>query len=65
MKLVDLNGKERKVKSATLITHDVPDIEGNTVKEPFVEVIIKGKQSTWTEWWPFDDFQEMNPEVEI
>lgn len=65
MKLIDLNGKERKVKSASLIAHDVPDIEGNMVKEPFVEVVIKGKQSTWTEWWPFADFEELNPDVTL
>ena len=65
MKLVDLNGKKRTVKSAIVITHDTVDIMGNDVKEPFVEVVIKGKNRSWTEWWPLADFEEKNPGVTI
>lgn len=65
MKLIDLNGKKRDIKSAIIITHDTVDIAGNNIKEPFVEVIVQGKNRSWTEWWPFDDFQNLNPEVEI
>lgn len=65
MKVIDLNGKKKTVKTAVIITHDVPDIEGNLVKEPYVEVVIEGKQSTWTEWWPLADFEEKNPNIHL
>ena len=66
MKVIDLNGKERKIKSAKLISHDAVDVvTGNTVPEKFVEVEIKGKQSTWTEWWPFKDFKRKNPTISL
>ena len=62
IKVIDLNGKERIVKSLHKIFHDSVDVvTGEPVKEPFVEVIIEGNQSTWTEWWPLDDFKEKNP----
>ena len=65
MKLIDINGKKRNVKSASVILHDTPDVAGNMVKEPYVEVVIEGKQSTWTEWWPLADFEEYNPGVNL
>lgn len=65
MKIVDINGKKRKIKSIKKILHDIQDIEGHTIKEPYVEVEIKGKQSTWLEWYPLSDFEEKNPGVTI
>jgi hypothetical protein len=64
MKLIDLNGKERNVESARVILHDVSDaVNGGSVSEEFVEVVIEGKQSTWTEWWSLAEFQDNNPDV--
>ncbi len=64
MRLIDLNGKEREVESATLILHDTVDaVNGGTVSEEFVEIVIVGKQSTWTEWWSLAEFQDNNPDV--
>jgi hypothetical protein len=63
MRVIDLNGKERKVKSLTKILHDVSDTEGGIVKEPYVEVVIEGKQSTWKEWWALSDFSIKNPDI--
>ena len=66
MKLIDLNGKEREVESAHVILHDVADaVSGGVVSEEYVEVVIVGKQSTWTEWWSLAEFQDNNPEVEL
>ena len=62
MIVVDLNGKERKVKSIKKIDHKTLDaITQETVSEIFVEVEIVGNNNTWVEWWPFDDFKQMNP----
>lgn len=62
MKVIDLNGVEREVESVYKIYHDAIDaVSGEPIQEPFVEVTIKGKQSTWVEWWPLADFKEKNP----
>jgi hypothetical protein len=63
MRVIDINGKEREVKSLTRIMHDTPTLDGGIVKEPYVEVVIEGKQSTWTEWWGLKEFEELNPEI--
>ena len=64
MNLIDLNGKKREVESAKIILHDAADaVNGGSVSEEFVEVVIVGKQSTWTEWWSFIEFKENNPDV--
>ena len=66
MRLIDLNGKEREVESATIILHDAVDSQsGEGISEEFVEVVIVGKQSTWTEWWSYAEFQDNNPDVEL
>jgi hypothetical protein len=62
MRVIDLNGKERDVLTIYKMYQDIPDaVNGGTVKEPFIEVVIEGKQSTWVEWWPLSDFKENNP----
>ena len=62
MKIIDLNGKEREVSSIKKINHDAIDsITGEKVPETFVEVMIVGHNSNWPEWWPLEDFKELNP----
>ena len=66
MKVVDLNGKEREVASVEVILHDVSDaVNGGTVSAEYVEVEVVGKQSTWTEWWALEEFEENNPDFEL
>lgn len=66
MKLINLNGKEKEVESYKVILHDAVDAQsGEGISEEFVEVVIVGKQSTWTEWWSLAEFKDNNPEVEI
>jgi len=66
MKIVDINGKKRNVKSIKKISHNVVDAKsGLEIKEPFVEVVIAGKQSTWTEWYPLDEFLDFNPNYNL
>ena len=62
MRVIDLNGKERDVLTIYKMYQDITDaVNGDIVKEPFIEVVIEGKQSTWVEWWPLADFKENNP----
>ena len=62
MRVIDINGKERVIESIYKIFHDIPSaISDEIIKVPYIEVIVKGGQSTWTEWWPFEDFKEKNP----
>lgn len=65
MIVIDLNGKERNIRSIKKINHDSIDIvSGEPVAEIFVEVEIIGKMREWTEWWPFNDFKKLNPDSE-
>ena len=62
-KVVDLNDKERNVKTVKKIEHMVPDVvDGGEVAEAYVEVLIVGKNREWTEWWALKDFEKSNPE---
>lgn len=62
-RVVDLNDKERNVRTIKKIDHTVPDVvDGGEVAQPFVEVLIVGKTRDWVEWWPLKDFEKSNPE---
>lgn len=66
MKITDINGKKRKVEYARKILHDSVDaVTGLQIKEPFVEVVIIGKQNTWTEWYPLEEFLDYNPDFKL
>ena len=68
MKIIDINNKEREALSIKRVTHQIPDaIKGGiaTTKE-YVEAVIIGKTGrTWTEWYPFEKFAIMNPDLVI
>lgn len=66
MKVIGLNGKKKKIDSIKIIQHDVQDaINGSSIKVPYVEVEVIGKQSSWTEWWTLDEFRDNNPDFEL
>ena len=66
MRVIDLNGKERKIESIKVILHDVTDAIGEgVVSEEYVEVEVVGKQSTWTEWWSLAEFKDNNPDFDL
>lgn len=66
MRLVDLNGKTKKIKSAKVILHDSVDaVSGDSISEEFLEVIIEGKNSNWKEWWAMKDFLKNNPNQQV
>lgn len=65
-KIIDINGKERTVKSIKKIVHQVQDVvTGNMIDENFVEVVIIGqhRKGTWKEWYPLNKFIELNPNI--
>jgi len=67
MKITDINGKERDITSIKKVTQQIPDsVNGGVaaVKE-YVEVMIIGKTRTWKEWYPIEEFRDMNPKVVI
>lgn len=64
-KVMDLNDKERNVRTIKKIEHMVPDlVGGGEVTEPYVEVMIVGKNREWVEWWPLKEFEKSNPKFE-
>jgi len=66
MKIKDLTGKEREISSIKKISHKIHDaINGVDFEEDFVEVMIKGNNYNWPNWYPLEEFIKMNPEVKI
>lgn len=68
MKIIDINGKERNVKSVKRMTHQIPDAVngGIATTQVFVEVVIIGRTGReWTEWYPFGKFAVMNPDLVV
>ena len=68
MKIIDINGKERNVQSIKRITQQIPDaVKGGiaTTRE-YIEVVIVGKTGRrWTEWYPYEQFVVLNPDMVI
>jgi len=68
MKIIDINGKERNVQSIKRITQQIPDaVKGGiaTTRE-YIEVVIVGKGGrVWKEWYPFEQFVVLNPDMVI
>ena len=67
-KIIDINGKERNVSSIKRITQQIPDaVNGGiaTTKEYIEAVIIGQTGRTWKEWYPFEKFVVMNPNLVI
>ena len=68
MKVIDINGEEREVLSIKRMVQQIPDaVNGGiaTTKE-YIEVVIIGKTGrTWTEWYPFEQFVVLNPDLVI
>lgn len=61
-KVIDLNGKERKVVSLKKIIHEVRDVVNDEpIEQVFLEVEIIGKHNNWIEWWNYKDFLKLNP----
>ena len=64
IKIIDINKKVRKARSIKRIKHAVTDaINGGTIVEDWVEVVMIGKNSEWTEWYPLKQFKEYNPNI--
>ena len=68
MKIIDINGKERNVQSIKRITQQISDaVKGGiaTTRE-YIEVVIVGKSGrVWKEWYPFERFVVLNPDMVI
>jgi len=68
MKVIDINGKEREVQSIKRITFPIRNaITGDTFSNrEYIEVVIVGKTGRrWTEWYPYEQFVVLNPDVVI
>ena len=68
MEIIDINGKKRNVSSVKRMTQQIPDAVngGIATTREYVEVVIVGKtKRTWTEWYPFEQFVVLNPNMVI
>jgi len=68
MKIIDINNKKREVQSIKKIAVPIPNaVTGDvfTTKE-YVEVVIVGKSGrVWREWYPYERFVVLNPNMVI
>ena len=68
MLIVDINGKEKEALLVKIIPHQVRDaLSDQMVNKMYVEALIKGKHrnKTWKEWYPLEEFQKRNPNIEL
>lgn len=67
MKIIDINGKERNAKSLKIIKHNVQDSRSGEIRTlEYVEAVLKGRNGNqWIEWYPLDEFTELNPGKEV
>ena len=40
-------------------------LSGQSIKKPFVEVMIIGSHNEWKMFYPLDKFMEINPNIKI
>lgn len=71
IKIIDINGNKREVKSITKVEHArYSSLDGEDYDEvdsvPYVEVIIIGKSGReWVEWYSLEEFKKKNPKVKL
>ena len=72
MKILDINGMVREIKSITTIDHErTSAIVGDDNEEvidivKYVQVTVVGKTGReWIDWYPLDEFKKMNPDIEV
>lgn len=66
MLIKDINGKEREVLYVRKITHNgLSRARDSIITTDYVEVMIKGSMSNWTEWYPIDKFKKDNPHIKL
>ena len=64
--IIDLDGKEREIKSIKKIIHKIKDvISGELIDVEFAEVVIIGKEREWKQWYSLTEFKKTNPKVRI
>ena len=65
--IIDINGKPRDVLYVHKITMQIPDrVNGGiVVTKNYAEVIIIGHFRSWKEWYPLEQFLDMNPDVVV
>lgn len=67
MKIIDINGKERDVRSLKIVNHNVQDERSGEIKTlKYVEAVLKGRNGNeWVEWYPLTEFNKLNPKRKV
>lgn len=67
MKIIDINGKERNVKSLKIVNHNIQDERSGELKVlKYVEAVLKGRSGNeWVEWYPLKEFNKLNPKRKV
>jgi hypothetical protein len=67
MKIIDINGRPKNAMELKIIQHNVTEaVTGDSISVPYVEAKIHGRSGRqWTEWYPVDEFEALNPDIEL
>ncbi len=67
MKFKDPNGRIREGLYFKKVKFAVKDaVNNDTLKlEAYVEVMIKGRNRKWVQWYKYKEFKELNPNIVI
>ena len=67
MKFKDPQGRIREGLYFKKVKFAVKDaVNNNTLNlEAYVEVMIKGRNRTWVQWYAYKKFKELNPKIVI
>ncbi len=67
MKFIDPQGRVREGLYFKKVKFAVRDaVNNDTMKlETYVEVMIKGRNRKWVQWYKYDEFKRLNPDIVI
>jgi len=57
--------KRYKAKDLRTVTYRLPDENGEEGNVKCVELTVIGNNREWKQWYPYDEFTKVNPEIKI
>lgn len=66
MQIFNLHTKnKREAENFKVVSHEEYDKKGKLQTNQYVEYTIIGKNRTWTDFMPVEDFKKRNPEIKV
>ena len=66
MEIVTENGKKKLVSEIEVVEQQEYDqVNDRYITQKYVKVHVVGKKFEWDEYYPYDIFKKLNPEVKV